>query len=55
MNTRETKTFQFPSNGKAYLKCADIYVKSGLDKLFQFPSNGKAYLKSKRPTPTEIH
>ena len=38
--------FQFPSNGKAYPKPVDVYVKvKAEEKKFQFPSNGKAYPK----------
>ena len=47
-DNRPRKTFhmfQFPSNGKAYLKLADPNYRFDEEESFQFPSNGKAYLK----------
>ena len=42
------KSFQFPSNGKAYTKLKKIFfLVVAAVFLFQFPSNGKAY--TKRP------
>ena len=37
-------TFQFPSNGKAYLNAAFVAFAVFVAFMFQFPSNGKAYL-----------
>ena len=49
-------TFQFPSNGKAYLN----WTKTAnnlrfFESLFQFPSNGKAYLNPTLPKNTDAH
>ena len=40
--------FQFPSNGKAYPKPAQVLAFLADNEMFQFPSNGKAYPKKKK-------
>ena len=44
----QSELFQFPSNGKVYLKSCRLVnsLLTNAVKLFQFPSNGKVYLKN---------